>query len=248
MKIAACQLPDVYKDTRRALSLIRRYAVTAENRGASLLCFPECFYCGYQVDSVLADQYAIRTDSTEFQQLLDCVSDLNIAVVVGFMERQDDALYNSAAFIARGELRGVHRKIRLLGVEENLFSAGDGCQLFEIDGLRFGINICNDLNDDGLATALADAGACALICPTNNMLPQQIASRWKHLHNPIRSQRAHSNKVWIVTADVTGSRANNISYGTSSIIEPTGRIVQCQPSFSTGVITADIDLPPHVGD
>lgn len=240
IKIATCQLPDVFKDTSRALSLIKRYAVAAQSQDVRLLVFPECFLSGYQIDSVVASQFALDINSKEFKQLLDGLKDIHLATVVGFMERTEQALFNSAAIISSGKLLGLHRKNHLLGTENNLFSASDHCQVYQFEQLRFGINICNDLNDESLAASLRSDGANLLVCPTNNMLPTQIANRWKDLHNPIRSQRASVNKLWIASSDVTGTRSENVCYGSSSIINPSGTIVRDLPSFCTGLLSTEI--------
>jgi len=184
---------------------------------------------------------SMNTDSIEFQQVVDALSDLRIAVVVGFMERLGDDVFNSAAVIARGLLFGVHRKVNLLGAETNVFKAGSDCKTYQLNGLHFGVNICNDLNRSALADVVKSQGAQALICPVNNLLPHQFASKWKQLHTTVRCELAKSTGMWIVSSDVTGTRSDSICYGSSSIINPQGRIVKRMPSFSTGLISTEID-------
>jgi len=240
MRVASCQLPDVWNDLPRTLSLVRRYAVAAEHQGINLLCFPECYLSGHKVDYVAVERNSMDVAGPRFQQALEIFNNLKLAVIVGFVERSGGEYYNSAAVISQGRLYGVHRKVHLQGTESNVFKPGLNCGVYQLNGLQFGVNISDDLNEPALASTLQAQGAQALICPVNSMLPRQFALKWKQLHTTVRSQRAKSTKLWMISSDVTGIRDDSISYGSSSIINPDGRVLKRIPSFSTGLIDASI--------
>lgn len=69
-KIAVCQVPDIREDIDGSLEWIEKFAGQAETKGASLVCFPECFLQGYLTEKSLAEKCAIDLASTEFQIIL----------------------------------------------------------------------------------------------------------------------------------------------------------------------------------
>jgi hypothetical protein len=54
-------------------------------------------------------------------------------------------LFNTAIVVDRGVLIGRYRKSHLLS-GGHIFDAGSDSHVIEVDGLRFGINICYDTN------------------------------------------------------------------------------------------------------
>ena len=77
-------------------------------------------------------------------------------------------IYNAAALISDGKLQDVYYKHELpnYGVfdEKRYFSAGNNSGIFTIDGLKIGINICEDIWVDGTVyQAQAHAGTKMLI-------------------------------------------------------------------------------------
>ena len=113
--------------------------------------------------------------------------------------------------------------------------------VFRIDGLTFGIAICNDSNFPELAAAIARQGATVLFVPTNNALPRA----WDGTGLPAQATaidvaNAIANQLWVVRADVAGCADGLISHGSSAIIDPQGRVVRAARALQDDVIVADI--------
>ena len=118
-----------------------------------------------------------------------------------------------------------------------------GTPVFTVDGLTFGIVICNDSNFPEPAKTMAAKGATALFVPTNNGLPPSRASA--ELVSEARSvdaARATENKVWVIRADVAGRSDELVSYGSSHIIDPDGMVVQSARELRDDVIVAEIKI------
>jgi len=240
IKIAACQTPDIREDLDSALRCIEVCATKSEADGVSLLCFPECFLQGYLLAGEAAHRHALNLNSSAFTAVLERLSTIEPTLVVGLIEEHGGRLYNTAAVIHCGQLRGTYRKTHLLA-SESIFQPGESYPVFEAAGLKFGINICFDTNFSETAVIVAKQGARAVLCPANNMLPNDIAERWKHRHNEIRSQRALETGLWFISADVTGQRDGCIGLGPTAIIHPDGKIVAQVPLHEAGMVTADIE-------
>lgn len=240
-RIAACQVPEIRGDVRGALRWIERFGAAAANRGVRLLIFPEGFLQGYFAEVGPARQQALDVSAGAFADVLRSLKHLEPMLVVGVLEREGDTLFNSAAVIERGELIGVYRKTHLLGSEATVFEAGDSYPIFQVDDLRFGINICYDTNFPEAASAVADQGASVIVCPANNMLRRANAERWKERHNEIRLQRVMETGLWLVSADVTGASEDRIGYGPTAVLHPAGHVFAQVPLLATGMVIADID-------
>lgn len=239
MTVAACQVPDVQDDIRQSVSIIQDYAAKAEARGAELVCFPECFLQGYIVDKERTPLLALELTSAKFTSILEPLTQLQAVLVFGIIESYKEKLYNTAVVVQQGNLLGYYRKSKLLP-GESIFEPGNAYSIFEIDGFRFGMNICYDLNFPECAAAVARQHAHLLVCPSNNMLPYQHAEKWKYKHNEGRAKRAGESGLWLLSSDVTGERDGCISYGPTALISPAGEVIAQVPLMQEGMIVQDI--------
>jgi predicted amidohydrolase len=211
----------------------------ADRLQVDLLCFPECFLQGYLTDYSSARKQAMQVNTAAFEDLLARFSRFCSMFVFGFIEREADRLFNSAAVVHRGQLIGCYRKTHLLPGEA-AFERGTEYPIFQVSGLRFGINICYDTNFEEAAAAVADRGAKLIVCPANNMMRAQVAEQMKLIHNECRAQRARETGCWLISSDVTGSRDGRISYGPTAVICPDGSVLAQVPLLQTGIVLADI--------
>lgn len=239
VKVAVCQVPDVREDIEVSLQWIEKFAGQAEAQKVSLICFPECFLQGYLTERNLAEKYAINFDSEMFKSILRRLAKYNLTIVSGLIEEDAVNLYNSAMVIRQGKFLGKYRKINLLKGEQ-IFEAGCEYPVFQINDLTFGINICYDTQFAETSASAAKQGASLILCPANNMMRYKTAEEYKHLHRKIRRERAIENKVWLLSADVTGEKDGRISYGPTSAINPEGIIVSQVPLMETGMIMVEV--------
>ncbi|MEU8813476.1 carbon-nitrogen hydrolase family protein [Actinoplanes sp. NPDC048796] len=238
MRIAACQTPEILGDVEAALACVERFA--ADAAGADLLLFPEGFLQGYLVTGDHVRRHALALDSPPFAAILRRLAPLRPALVLGMLERDGDRFHNTAAVIHGGRLLGAYRKTRLVPGEA-VFTPGDDYPVFDLAGVRFGINICYDTRFPAVAAAVAARGARVLLVSSQNMMPRDKAEHWKDLHHAIRADRARETGLWIVSADVTGERdPGRVGWGPTSVLDPDGRVVAQVPSMTTGFVVAEL--------
>jgi predicted amidohydrolase len=238
-RIAAAQTAEFREDIEAALKCVAEVAARAEREGASLLCFPEGFLQGYLTGEVPARRNALDLASPAFAALLSRLEKTGPAVVMGLIEVERERLFNTAVVVNRGALIGRYRKAHLLGGEQ-IFHAGSGCPIFEVDGLRFGINICYDTSFPQAARKLKDLGASLIVCPANNMCRRERAEALKDVHNSVRGERCRETGLWLISADVTGERDGCISRGPTAVLNPAGEVVAQLPLDKTGLLVVDI--------
>ena len=238
-KVAACQVPDIRENIDTSLEWIERFAKQAEEKDVSLICFPECFLQGYLTDEQSAKKYAVNLSSATFRTILQRLAKYKAIIVFGLIEQDIEGLFNTAVVIKDGELIGKYRKTHLLD-GERIFKAGSEYPVFQINGLKFGINICYDTQFSEAAENVAKQGVTLILCLANNMMRYETAEKYKHLHHKMRIERVLETGVWLISTDVTGERDGRISYGPTSAINPNGQIVGQIPLMETGMITIDI--------
>ncbi|WP_091736091.1 carbon-nitrogen hydrolase family protein [Phenylobacterium immobile] len=242
MRIAAAQTPEFREDTPAAMAYLAQVMGQAHNQGVSLLCFPEGFLQGYLTDTEIARRNALDLGSPQFVDLLSQLPDPAPMTVVGMIEADGADLYNTAVVIFGRCVVGRYRKQRLLR-SERCFRAGEETPIFEIGGLRFGINICSDTNFAELALAVAQKGASLLVCPANNMLPHEAAVTWRDRHNEVRGERCCETGLWLMSADVTGARDDQVAWGPTAVLDPNGEVVAQLPLEAPGLLVFDLPTP-----
>ncbi|MFO1265503.1 MAG: carbon-nitrogen hydrolase family protein [Rubrivivax sp.] len=240
MKVGVCQMPDVPGDATRAVGLMRAWSRDAALHGAALVCFPEGFLQGYDLQPGHIARVAIELASPAFAGILRELEALEPVIVFGMIETDGGRTYNTAVAIERGRIRARYRKAHLLAPEREVFEAGRDCAVFDVGGTRVALNICHDLAHDESVRRASEAGAHLLVCPCNNMLPRSQAEAWKHRHNEIRCRQARDHRLWIAAAEITGERDGCIAYGPTAVIDPGGTVVAQVPLMQIGVVVADI--------
>jgi predicted amidohydrolase len=213
VRIAAAQTAEFREDPDAALLCAAEVTERAEAQGASLLCFPECFLQGYLTEEAPARRSALDLGSSAFRAVLKRLPKTGPMIVMGIIEVEGGRLFNTAIVVDRGVLIGRYRKAHLFSGEhifnagndnelrlfggENCFDAGIDNPVFEVDGLRFGINICYDTNFPESARKVADLGAFLIVCPANNMCRRKTAEALKDTHNAIRGERCRETGLWL---------------------------------------------------
>jgi predicted amidohydrolase len=240
VRIAAAQTAEYREDIDAALNCAADVAARAQAEGAVLLCFPEAFLQGYLTDETSARRNALDLASPAFEAaVLDRLPKTGPMIVMGLIEVEEGRLFNSAIVVHRGAVIGRYRKAHLLGGEQ-IFDAGSESQVFEIAGLRFGINICNDTRFPAAARKVADLGASLIVCPANNMCRRETAEALKHRHNSVRGERCRETGLWLVSANVTGERDGRICWGPTAVLNPAGEVVTELPLEKTGLLVFDL--------
>lgn len=240
VRIAAAQTPDYRENVEAALAYALDIIRQAETEGVRLLCFPEGFLQGYLTEPASARRAAMNLASPEFSAVKDRLADAGPMIVMGMIEADGDHLFNTAVVIDKGNLVGRYRKAHLLNGEK-VFQPGVETSIFEVDGLRFGINICYDTGFPEAARKVALGGASLLVCCANNMMPRANAEKFRDQHNAVRGKRCRETGLWLISADVTGERDGRIAWGPTAVLNPAGDVAAQLPLEAPGLLVFDIE-------
>jgi len=157
MKAALAQIAPKLADVAANLDLHAETVRRAAAGGAELVVFPELSLTGYVLMEA-TPEVAVALDSPEMKRLAEISK--SAAIAVGFVEEAPGGkFFNSAAFLDRGELVHVHRKVYLpthgIFDEARHFAAGDRMRVFETRFGRVGMLVCRDFWHLGPAYVLA---------------------------------------------------------------------------------------------
>lgn len=238
MKVAAYQAPLLPSGSMEAVELIRRQVERCEAEGVEILCCPEGVLGGLADYAAHPAESAIDAESGALDRVLAPLASGTVTTIVGFTEMTAAGeLYNSAAICHRGAVVGVYRKLHP-AIRRSVYQPGDATPVFSVGGLTFGILICNDSNFAEPARMMAAQGAAALFIPSNNGLPAEKADVVADSRKADVA-RATENGVYVIRADVAGHADGRVSYGSSEIVAPDGRVLRSARRLAEELVVAD---------
>ncbi len=239
VKIAAVQMEPRIMQNRQNLDNILLKAKTAALGGADLIVFPECALTGYVFASrkeALPCMETIPGPSTD--ELAACCRELNVHIIVGLIEVNDDKCFNAAVLIGPKGLVGRYRKNHLpfLGVDRFLDRGGEPFAVYETPIGNIGVHICYDCNFPESARVMTLLGADILALPTN----------WPEGRGKVATYvvvaRAYENKVHLVAVDRVGKDRGTKVIGQSKIINAWGDTLAEADGVSEQIIYGEVSL------
>jgi NAD+ synthase (glutamine-hydrolysing) len=238
-RVALAQINTVVGDIQGNLEKILHLIEQARSTKASLVAFPELAVPGYPPEDLLFKASFITENIQATQEIVSASN--GIATVVGFADKSD-SLYNAAALGYNGQMAGIYHKIHLpnYGVfdEKRYFEPGSSSPVFDVDGIKIGINICEDIwHEDGPTNAQCAAGADLIV--NINGSPYSIGKR-NHREN-IVTTRAADNGLCIAYANMTGGQDDLVFDGGSMICNQHGDIIRAK-QFEEELLVVDINL------
>jgi NAD+ synthase (glutamine-hydrolysing) len=151
MKIALCQIDPIIGDFPYNTALILDATEQAEKAGCSLAVFPELSLIGYPPKDLLERPAFIKANLKALESLAAGVQ--GIHVLCGYVDRNPlntgKALFNSMALIHDGKIlkKGGKRLLPTYDVfdETRYFEPAPQSLLFELQGHRIGVTVCEDI-------------------------------------------------------------------------------------------------------
>lgn len=233
MKVALLQANSVDGAVETGLLQLETALRAAGAVGAGVLVAPECWLPGYNTAQLAG--LALPRGGAWAQRLATACAQAGCGLVVGYAERADDGLFNSAlALDAKGQEVAHYRKIQLYGARESaLYRPGTAYVTFDLHGMKAAILICYDVEFAPHVAALAAMGVKAILVPTANMMP------FTHVMRATVPAMAANHGVAIVYANYCGVEGDLTYAGRSLITGPHGEVV-AQAGETPALLIADL--------
>ncbi|MEL7046992.1 MAG: NAD+ synthase, partial [Pseudomonadota bacterium] len=236
MQLLMAQINTVVGDFRGNTEQVLATARTAMGeRSAAVIVFPELTLSGYPPEDLLL-RPSIGPHIEECLARLCTELPRDAWVILGYPRRHDGLLYNCAGVIHEGEVCAEYRKQELPNYEvfdeKRYFTAGHEPCVLSIDGVPFGLTICEDIWSDGPATAARAAGAEVLM--NINASPYHRGKQAERLS--LVCDRARALEMDIVYVNQVGGQDELVFDGGSFAVDARGEVVVEAARFEPALI------------
>ncbi|PNR99078.1 NAD synthetase [Petrotoga mexicana DSM 14811] len=241
IRISLAQMNSTVGDYQGNIEKIKDFISKADEKGADLILFPELTLNGYPPEDLILKTQFLRDSLKSIKEIQDFSESKDVVIVLGAVD-WDVESYNTAFVIYKGEIYGSYKKMFLPNYsvfdEKRYFTAGRTPFLMEIERIKIGITICEDLwVPNGPAVSLAQNGA--------NLILNLSSSPFYKGRNKVRFEmlktRASELSSWIAYCNNVGGQDELVFDGGSVVINPYGEIELSAPSFEEGLYFIDID-------
>ena len=248
VKVALAQVNatvgDLAGNGRRIVDAARR----AYEQGARLVLTPELGLCGYPPEDLLLRPAFMQACAEALADCARALADLpGLFVVVGhphqFGERGDvrsnsvsvPQRYNAASVLTEGKVLATYCKRELPNYqvfdERRYFASGrdarQGPVVFEVQGLTFGLNICEDAWFDEPGQAAKAAGAQVLcVINASPFHLGKLAEREDRM-----AERARALSMPLLYAHLEGGQDEVVFDGASFALDAAGAVAARAPMF-----------------
>lgn len=257
MRLCLAQINPTVGDLEGNAAVIRHAARQARDQGAHLVVFPEMALTGYPVEDLSlrpSFQRASRAAMADLAADLKAEGAGDLVCLIGYLDHSDESAstvgrprggpVNAAALVHGGRVLARYDKHFLpnYGVfdEARYFVPGSSSLIFELNGARIAVAICEDLWRAGGPVEWARDARASLIAVLN-------ASPYERMKDDRRLQlcveRAHDSGAAIAYANMTGGQDELVFDGDSLVVDATGRLLERACQFGSEVVTVDIELP-----
>jgi NAD+ synthase (glutamine-hydrolysing) len=225
VKVAIAQINCTVGDFAANRARIAEFSRRAAALGADIVVTPELSLAGYPPEDLLLRQAFYAKSDEAFKALVADVASLSdLHIVVGHPVLQGGKTYNAASVILNGAVLGTYLKHDLPNYtvfdEKRYFWPGDQDLVFDVKGVKFGINICEDTWTARTPARARAAGAQVLLVPNGSPYHMQK----QHVRYEVMRGNVTSQGLSLVYANLVGGQDELIFDGNSFAMDGGGEV------------------------
>lgn len=266
----ACATPDVrVGDVKYNSDNIISQISSAASNGTKLIVFPELCITAYTCGDLFFQKSLIDGARDALLRIAEETAECDIVSVAGLPLAVNQSLYNCAAVINRGEIKGIVPKINIPNYSEfyeaRHFAKGSprvgeialggknipfgGNILFKskhMDNFIFGVEICEDLwsvNPPSGSHALASAVIIANLSASNELIAKD-----EYRSMLVKSQSARLFSAYLYAGAGYGESTTDVVYSGDNMIAENGAILARSARFKNECVYAELDLERLVSE
>jgi predicted amidohydrolase len=248
MKVALAQISPFLGDVRKNLDLHLRYFEKARKKKVDLLIFPELSLTGYTLKDLVEDVAISPEDNSIFDRLK--AESRDVSSVLGFVEEKERGLFfNSAAFLSKGKILHIHRKVFLptFGIfeEAKFFAQGKNFHTFPTPYGNTGMMICRDFLNYGAGYLLFAGGSEIMIiisaAPGRGVAggeAYETSRMWESMGETI----SRFSTSFLIYCNRVGFEDGKHFAGGSFIFDPLGQLVSIASYLDEDLLVQEINL------
>ena len=257
----ACPEVNVADVATNVARISELYKEAIEQR-VDLVVFPELSLTGYTLGDLVQQNTLLKKAEKGLHQLAINTSRFCPDMIVGLPLRVGNGLYNCAAYIADGEVKGIVPKQNLPTYaefyEKRWYKAWDGPNttvqiggqeipfgnelLFDINGVKVGVETCEDLWV-AEAPSIQQAQHGALVIANLSASPELVGKR-AYRQQLVAMQSAKLMAGYVYAGCDWTESTMDIVMGGHQMIAENGRMIAERKPFTKGerIMVADIDV------
>jgi len=239
IRIAAVIFNSPINQARQNLDSMIPWIKASKKQGVHLICFPELNITGYSSHPDIKKS-AEQVPGPISRRLEQVAREYQIAILAGMAEKdENDRIFASHLVITPNGIAGVYRKLHIAPPEYGIFTPGRKVPLFEVQGVKLGVQLCYDAHFPELSTRMAVDGADIIFMPhaSPRGTPTEKFNSWmRHL-----TARAFDNGVFIVACNQVEENQNGLDFpGLALVVGPSGKILGKDTTACEGMLVVDL--------
>ncbi|MEW5909061.1 MAG: nitrilase-related carbon-nitrogen hydrolase [Thermodesulfobacteriota bacterium] len=239
IRIAAVIFRSPIDEVPETLDRMAGYIDMANREEVEIICFPEMGVTGYGIRKSIRKSARPLTGSIP-EALKEMAKQGKMVILAGMAEKgENDAIHASHLVVPPQGKTRVYRKLHIAPPEKEIYTTGNKIPVFDISGIRFGIQLCYDTHFPDLSTTMALKGADVLFFPhaSPRGTPIQKFNSWMR-HLPAR---AYDNGVFVVACNAVGKNEEGLTFpGIAVIIGPDGKVIAKKASTREEILIATL--------
>src|SRR5438552_4585736 len=249
--IIALASPGIASTLDEGLDKIKRLLSEASAQGAEIVCFPEAYLPGLRGQDFEVWPFDPPQQERVLQAVAQWARTYAVATILG-MERLTAAGRQIVAVVidARGQIQGYQTKNQLDPSEDQFYVPGNTRQLFDINGVKFGVAICHEgWRYPETVRWAAVRGATIIFHPqhTGNEKAGVRLTQWGAASGPYYEKammmRSLENTIYFASVNY----ALRYQESATSLINPSGQCQAYLPYGQEGVLVQAIQVEEATG-
>jgi NAD+ synthase (glutamine-hydrolysing) len=229
---------DVDGNTSR---IVAAAAAAREQHGADVVLLPELAVSGYPPEDLLFHSGMRLQVGLSLERLRKEVH--GITLVAGYPEYDGNRIFNSAVVIRDGAVIANHRKACLPNYrvfdEKRYFTPGTEATIVDLNGVKAGVLVCEDVWDSAPAIQARAAGAQVLL--VINASPYEVDKQLQR-EQEIGRARVGEAGVPLVFVNLIGGQDELVFDGNSFVMDAQGTVTMRAPAFTEGMYVVDLTV------
>lgn len=266
IQLSLVQMDSAHLDPTVNVDRIESWVERERECGAELVVFPELATTGYLEPIMPGEAYSpgvVGADTwpeflTKFTGLAETIPGpttdrlaalarrLDVGIVFGILEAHPTlrgAVANTVVAVDPGGVAGLQRKLHMPWNEKHVFTPGNELNVFDVLGVKVGINVCYDAYFPEQTRALALRGAELVIScftgPSRGNSDGQFPSDRAAF---LSRTRAMENGVYFAAVNRVGHQGDYHFIGNSAVAGPDGSLIANTESVAPIAVRAEIDV------
>ena len=258
-RVAACVPPVRVADMRANTDAIIDMLRQLDHKGVELAVFPELCVTGYTCGDLFHDDMLLEAAGDAVREIAEATKGMRVNAVIGAPMMYDNRLYNCAIVVGQGMTKLTVPKTYLPNYNEfyerRLWSSAprvpesdesqmpvSANKLFQVNGVKVGIEICEDLwvpVPPSCHAALA--GAKVIV---NLSASPDIIGKYGYLRDLVAQQSARCVCGYVYASAGFGESSTDLVFDGKGIIAENGKILASTPRWqdSPQMVVRDIDI------